>query len=111
MSRKKWGLAMLIACPSCAVGFTLVVAALFGVTAAAVKGSLLGIGASILAYFWIRNAWRRRGEDACSLPESSEESGAQDLGPRHAAISGFVDGIVERRQVQDVGVPRVDRHE
>lgn len=96
MSRKKWGLAMLIACPSCAVGFTLVVAALFGVTAAAVKGSLLGLGASTLAYFWIRNAWRRRGEDACSLAEAGEASGAQGQVPGHTTIGGLVDGIVER---------------
>lgn len=68
--RKKFGWAMLIACPSCAIGFVFVVAAVFGVTAALVKGSLLGVGVIVLAFFWIRNAYRRREETACQLPVS-----------------------------------------
>ncbi len=61
---EKWGLAFVLACPSCTVGLFALIAAGLGVTAVALKGFVAAAAAGLVAALWARNAWRRRGECA-----------------------------------------------
>jgi hypothetical protein len=66
---RKWGLALLLACPACAGGAFLAVGAAFGATALALKGFAALALLTLVAGLWARNAWNRRNEDAaCALP-------------------------------------------
>lgn len=66
---RKWGLALLLACPACAGGALLALGAAFGATALALKGFAALALLTLVAGLWARNAWNRRNEDAaCALP-------------------------------------------
>jgi membrane protein implicated in regulation of membrane protease activity len=62
---RRFGLAMLIACPFCAGGFILALGAILGIGAVALKAGLFVGGVVFLLTLWARNIWRRRHEDAC----------------------------------------------
>lgn len=68
MDASRWGFACVLACPPCTAGLFLAIGALFGVTAAIMKGALLVAALTLVAALWIRNAWLRRDEAACRLP-------------------------------------------
>lgn len=73
-TRRRWVWAMVLACPACAGGFALAMGAVFGVTALAMKSVFLGVVALVVAVWWSRNAWQRRGE-GCELRSPDEASG------------------------------------
>ena len=86
---RKWGLALLLACPACVGGVFLGLGAVVGLTAAAVKGlAALAVG-GIVAGLWARNAWLRRHEGtACPLPQAQcagpNPPGDPQSGPRRS---------------------------
>jgi hypothetical protein len=72
-AERKWGLALLLACPGCAGGALLGLGAAFGATAFALKGLAALAVVTLVAGLWARNAWLRRNEDvACDLPAQAK---------------------------------------
>lgn len=70
---RKWGLALLLACPGCAGGFLLAFGGLFGATALVLKGFAALAVVTLVAGLWARNVWLRRNEDAaCNLPAQAK---------------------------------------
>lgn len=66
---RKWGLALLLACPGCAGGFLLAFGTAFGATALALKGLAALAVVTLVGGLWARNVWERRNEDAaCNMP-------------------------------------------
>lgn len=50
----------------------LALGAIVGITAVALKAGLLVAGVVLVATLWVRNAWRRRGEDCAPCHEPGQ---------------------------------------
>ncbi len=71
----KLAVAFLLACPGCTGTLFIALAGAAGVGALMFKSVLLATVVGLVGFFWIRNAYRRRGE--CAMPQSLSRSKAE----------------------------------